>query len=328
MDGRLGRWSGAQALPVDDELYGWDELVRRAGSPARARTWVERGEVWRVVHGVYASHACLDGHEVRARALRLALPPDVALSHRTALWALGLDLLESALDVTAPRGPRVQARPGVRVHSAALPDSELCEVQGLLVVSAARAVVDVARSEPLLEAVALGDAVLRAGAATRALVDAALESSLGLRRVRAARVVVEHLDGRAESLMESRLRVRLVQGGLRPEVQVDLDDDRGHVGRVDLVVEGVLVEYDGRDVHLQGDAFVHERRRQARLLEGGAVLRRYTAADVYRRSAEDLCAEVRRAAAAVRPGPLRRGADTQRLPRLRPLPTLAARRAA
>ncbi|MCW2606626.1 MAG: hypothetical protein JWO60_1319 [Frankiales bacterium] len=312
----------------DDELCGWAELVQRSGSPARARTRLATGEVWRVLHDVYAPHTALDTHELRARALRRALPADVALSHRTALWLLGLDLLGDVLDVTAPRGRRVQARPGVRVHSAALPDEELCEVRGLLAVSAARALVDVARGELFSEAVAVGDAVLRSGAATPEQVQASLERSTGLRRVREARRVAGHLDGRSESLMESRLRVRFVLGGLRPEAQVDLYDERGHVARVDLVVDEVLVEFDGREAHLEGGAFARERRRQARLLEGGGVLRRYTAADVYRRAPDDLCAEVRRAAANVRRGRLRRGPDTLRAPRLRPLPTLDVRRAA
>ncbi len=280
-----------------------------------------------MLHGLYAPGGRHDDLDLRVQALTRVLPPGVALSHRTALWLLGLDLLGPVLDVTAPRGHRVQVRPGLRVHSAALPESELCEVGGLLVVSAARAVVDVARDEPLLDAVPVGDAVLRSGAADRVLLDRALDGATGLRQVRAARLAVGLLDARAESPMESRVRLRFVQGGLQPESQVDLYDDLGHVARVDLVVDGVLVEYDGREAHLEPAAFTRERRRQTRLLEGGGVVRRYTAADVYRRSAEDLVAEVRRAARDVRPGTLRRGADTLRAPQGRPLPTLARRAA-
>lgn len=312
---------------MDEELCDLAGLVRRAGSPARARRWVETGEWWRVVRGAYAPWHLPDGPEVRARALRLVLPAHAALSHRAALWVLGLDVLGDRLDVTVPRGLRLQGRPGVRVHSAALPDDELCERDGLLLVSAARAVVDVARSEPLVEAVALGDAVLRSGAATAAAVQGALDASPGLRGVRRARAAVDLLDGRSESPMESRLRLPLVRGGLVVEVQVDLYDARGHVGRVDLLADGVAVEFDGREAHLERAAFVHERRRQARLLEAGAALCRFTAADVYRRAGEDLCAEVRRASTRDR-STLRRGPDTLRPPRLRPLPTRASARAA
>lgn len=307
---------------MDDELCDWPELTRRAGSPARARGWVRSGQVWRVLHGVYAPHSLLDSVALRAAALRRGLPPGVALSHRSALWLLGLDLLDGPLDVTAPRGRRVAARQGLRVHSAALPDDELVEVHGLLAVSAARAVIDVARCEALTEAVAVGDAVLRSGASSAQAVAASLARAEGLRGVRAARPATGHLDGRCESAMESRLRMRFVLGGLADvEAQVDLYDGRGHVARVDLVVEGVLVEYDGREAHLEPGAFARERRRQTRLLEGGAVLRRFTAADVYGRSRDDLCAEVRRAARALGSQSLRRGPDTLRPPRLLPVPT-------
>ncbi len=312
---------------MSDELCDWSGLVRRAGSPARARTWLRSGLWWRVLRGAYARWDVEDGALTRARALRLVLPPHAALSHRGALWLLGLDVLGDALDATTPRGLRLQSRPGVRVHSAELADADLCDVGGLLVVSAARAVVDVARSESVAEAVALGDAVLRHGAATAGLLHDVLDRSVGLRGVRQARAAVDLMDGRSESAMESRLRLPLVTGGLEVEVQVDLYDDAGHVGRVDLVADGVVVEFDGRAAHLQDTAFTRERRRQSRLLEAGAALCRFTAADVYGRSPGSLVAEVHRAVDRDR-SVLRRGPDTLRPPRSVPLPTRADRRAA
>lgn len=314
-----------------EDVCDWPGLVSRAGSPRRARTLVASGEWRRVVQGAYAPWWLVDGPEVRAAALRKVLPPDAALSHRSALWALGLDLLDGdRLDVTVPRDRRLVGRPGLRVHTARLADEELCLVGGLLVVSAARAVVDVLRSEPLVEAVAVTDAVLRSGAARLGTVDEVLDRSRGLRGVRQARRALAHVDARSESLMESRLRTALVLGGLEGvESQVDLYDDSGHAGRIDLVVQGVLCEYDGREPHLLEAAFVRERRRQSRLLEAGAELRRFTAADVYRRSPQDLAHEVLRAARLVQARPpvrLRRGPDTLRPPARRPLPTLAEQR--
>ena len=235
-------------------------------------------------------------------------------------------MLGDVLDVTTPRGRRLQRRAGLRVHSAALPDDQVCDVDGLVLVSAARAVVDVARTEPLVEGVALGDAVLRSGLATQVQVHAAVEGAFGLRRVLRARAVADHLDGRCESAMESRLRMRFRRGGLEVRTQVDLYDGCTHVARLDALVEGVGVEFDGREAHLDGRAFVHERRRQARLLESGLELRRYTAADVYGRSSADLCAEVLRAARAASGRPpvrLDPGRDTLRPPRLQPPPTRA-----
>jgi hypothetical protein len=317
---------------MDCELVRWQELVRRAGTPAKARTWLTDGLWWRVFHDVYAPFATDDTLRLRVAALRVVLPPDVAVSHRTALWLLGLDVLGPAIDVTAPRGRRLEPRSGIAPYSALLRDDELCEVGGLLVVSAARALVDVARSEQLTEAVAVADAALRAGVATQEQIREVLDRSSGLRGVVAARAMLPHLEPRSESLMESRLRMRFVLGGVpRPEAQVDLYDADGHIGRADLHLRGVVVEYDGRQARLDKDVFIRERRRQTRIAESGCELRRFTSADVYLRPAAAVCAELLRAvtqAAGRDRSRLRAGRDTLRPPAQSPLPTLAQARVA
>jgi hypothetical protein len=326
---------------MDPEVLTWPQLVRRAGSPARARGWLERGSWRRVLRGAYAPSSSGDSTHLRVQALRLVLPPGVALSHRTALWARGIDVLQrdrltgyELLDVTTTRGLHLERRPGLRTHTAALPDEELCELDGLLLVSASRAFVDVARSDALVEAVAFGDAVLRSGAADLPLLTEALERAAGLRGICAARTVLPHLESRSESLMESRLRMRLVLGGLpRPDSQLDVYDDEGHVGRTDLHLDGVVLEYDGREARLLKEVFVQERRRQTRLAELGLEIRRFTSADYYVRPALAVCAEVRRALDMARArdrSRVRSGPDTLRRPRLAPLPTRAdaARRTA
>jgi len=284
-----------------------------------------------VLRGAYAPVELPDDFGTRAAALRLVLPPHAVPSHRTALWLHGLEVLGRELEVTAPRGLHLVARPGLRTSSAALPDSDLVLVGGAPVSSAARAVVDNARTSSLVEAVAVGDAVLRSGAAEVADVQAVLESSAGLRGVRAARAVVPHLEPRSESLMESRLRMRLVLGGVpRPEAQLDVYDADGHVGRVDLHLDGVVLEYDGRESRLDPGVFVAERRRQTRLAETGLEIRRFTSADCYVRPAAAVCGEVLRAvaqAAGRDRSRVRTGPDTLRPPRLRRLPTIAEQRA-
>ncbi|MBW3639556.1 MAG: hypothetical protein KY451_06895 [Actinobacteria bacterium] len=310
---------------MDIEVVRWSELVSRAGSIARARTWLATGRWWQVFHDAYTPAWVEPGPQVRVAALRVVLPPDAAFSHRAALWLLGIDVLGDLVDVTGQRGRHLEARPGVGVHSAALPDDELCDVGGLLVVSAARAVVDVARREPLVEAVAVADAVLRAGAATQQQILASLEAAGGLRGVCRAREILPHLEPRSESLMESRFRMRLVLGGVpRPEAQWDAYDEDGHIGRADLHLRGVVLEYDGREARLDKKVFVAERRRQTRIAETGCEIRRFTSADCYVRPAAAVCAEVLRAVAQAEGrdrSRLRSGPDTLRKPRLTPLPT-------
>lgn len=312
------------------EVLTWQELVRRLGGLAPARRALAEGAWWRVLRNAYVDSLNADLPQTRLAAAKRVLPAGVALSHRGALWALGLDVLEvdQTLDVTVGRGRHLEARPGLRPHTAALPDRELCERDGVLIVSAARAFVDVARRESLVEAVAIGDAVLRSGAATSGQLELTMADAAGLRRVVAARLVLPHLEPRSESLMESRLRMKLVLGGLpRPEAQFDVYDDRGmHCGRGDLHLDGVVLEYDGREERLSKSRFNSDRRRRGRISDVGFEMREFTGADVYQRTDEDVCAEVRRAIAQAAPrdrSRFRSGPDTLRAPRLRPLPTLA-----
>ncbi len=68
----------------------------------------------------------------------------------------------------------------------------------------------------------------------------------------------------AESPPESRVRVLLLQAGLRPVPQCDVYAGGVWLARVDLAFPHakVAVEYDGREAHLLDNAFIRERRRQ------------------------------------------------------------------
>ena len=321
------------------EVLPWSELKRRFRTVEAARAAVRRGDYRRVLHDAYVVGSTPDDVSTRVAALRRVLPDDVALSHWTALWALGLEVLPrdrnkvEQLDVTVPRGRHLLARPGVRTHCALLPDEELCDVHGLLVVSAERAFVDVARAYGLVEGVAAGDAALRSGATDLARVEAAVDRARGLRNVTVARRAVPHLEPRSESLMESRLRMGFVlAGGPRMEAQRDLYDEHGHhCGRADLFLDGVVVEYDGRDSRLDRGRFTHDRRRGNDLANLALEIRRFSADDYYGRTDRQRLQELERAlalAAERRPRWVF-GPDTLPKPRLRPLPTRAeGRRAA
>jgi very-short-patch-repair endonuclease len=110
----------------------------------------------------------------------------------------------------------------------------------------------------------------------------ALETYGGAWGVKALRQVVWHSEPLAESPMETRLRMRVVLGGLRrPEAQVRIYDDAGNlVGRPDLYYpqERLGLEYDGGTHRL---TLAEDNRRQNRLLDAGVRLLRFTAADIY-----------------------------------------------
>ena len=99
--------------------------------------------------------------------------------------------------------------------------------------------------------------------------------------------------------METRLRWLLLQRGLpRPEVQVNLGDDRNGIGRADLYYPSarLILEFDGTN---HRDRLVADNRRQNLLLSAGFQLLRFTAGDIYNQP--DLVeAQVRRALAAPR----------------------------
>ncbi|WP_152650535.1 endonuclease domain-containing protein [Demequina aurantiaca] len=101
--------------------------------------------------------------------------------------------------------------------------------------------------------------------------------------------LVAHADGRAESPLETLVRVDLVEAGFAVQPQRFVDG----VGRVDLLVEGQLVvETDGRRHHDDPHAFQRDRERDRMLLRCGFRVMRFTYADLVGARAIDIVAEV------------------------------------
>jgi uncharacterized protein DUF559 len=104
----------------------------------------------------------------------------------------------------------------------------------------------------------------------------------GAKGIARLRRVVDQAEPKAESAMETRLRMLLVLTGLPPPyVQVSIHDDHGRfLGRPDLLyrLQGLAIEYDGGN---HRDRLVDDNRRQNGLIGVGLRLLRFTAADVY-----------------------------------------------
>src|SRR6266851_5505176 len=96
------------------------------------------------------------------------------------------------------------------------------------------------------------------------------------------RRVADLSEPKAESAMETRLRLLLVIAGLpRPEAQVSIRDDQGRfLGRPDLLyrIERLAIEYDGGN---HRHRLADDNRRQNGLIGAGVRVLRFTAADVY-----------------------------------------------
>ncbi len=139
----------------------------------------------------------------------------------------------------------------------------------------ARTLVDCAREWALEDAVVAMDAALDAELLTHPELTAAVLAETHWVRIGDAARAAGLADGRAESPLETLGRLRILRSGLpSPELQVEIRDARGLVGRVDAWYEGaaVAVEFDGlveyedpRDGRSPARVLWEEKRREDRL---------------------------------------------------------------
>jgi len=248
-------------------------------------TWDQlQGASWRRLgHGLYAWAGIAEDPMLRLAAARRRLPGGAVFGGRTAAWLHGLEAsLADPIEVVAPPDGRVQTRAGLAVRPDALRSNDIVIRKGMPTTSITRTLTDLSSRLPLVEVVLLVEAGLRGRRLKRSAVPAR---------------IVELADPRAESPMETRLRLLLVLAGLpTPELQRELHDEAGHfVGRADLYYprNRLVIEYDG-SVHR--DSLADDDRRQNRLVGAGFRLLRFTARDVMR-TPDRLVSQVRSAIA-------------------------------
>ncbi|MGY1848623.1 type IV toxin-antitoxin system AbiEi family antitoxin domain-containing protein [Blastococcus sp. SYSU DS1021] len=234
--------------------------ARRAGyDHPEIRRLLSSGTWVRLRRGVHATaeavrSATTDGtrHRLECLAVLLELDrPTVALSHETAahLWELPVPRRSTAgpIRLTDP-GLSRQGR-GYRITQAPLGPDDVTSEGPLRVTTTARTLLDVVRRWPLDDAVvALDAALLRKRITVQQLTQgaAALQRWPGARR--AARAVAL-ADGRAESPLETRGRLRILGAAFpAPELQVEIRTEGRLVGVVDawFGAAAVAVEFDGK----------------------------------------------------------------------------------
>ena len=242
----------------------------------------------RLGHGAYvdaATFAELEAaarHRLRIEATLPAMATDAILSHESAavmyklpLWRVPLDRIQ----ITRDRRNGGRIKHDLTVHCG--PVVGVVEIDGFLVTTPARMVVDLGRTLPFEQAVVTGDAAVRTFGVTAEDLAVELELAKYRRGAAAARRVVNFLDGRSESVGESRSRVMLRRCGIDGMLSQGIVFDAGGVarGRVDFYDEelGVLGEFDGRVKYGRllrqgqdpGDAVFEEKLREDRLREPG-----------------------------------------------------------
>jgi very-short-patch-repair endonuclease len=233
--------------------------------------------------GLYRWVGLKESPQLRLTAVAKRLPAGAAFSGNTAAWLHGLDLEPcDPIEVTLPEPTGSSRRSGALVRRSQLARHEIVRRRGLPTTSALRTVVDLGGQDPLTEGVVAADLFLHAGLISVDELRNYVADHPGTRGIARLRRVVDMAESKAESAMETRLRMLLVLARLpRPEVQVSINDDQGRfLGRPDLFYrqQRLAIEYDGGN---HRDRLVDDNRRQNGLVGAGLRLLRFTAADVY-----------------------------------------------
>ena len=229
--------------------------------PHLVRSLAASGDLVRMRHGVYATRVAVQWagtdatrcHVLRVLAARATVGQHAVASYQSAALIHRLDLLNSLPEGTvtltlAPDKPWKRARPAsVVFHAADLPAEHLTRLYRLPVTTAARTVIDLARTLPFTDAVVVADSALHAEKATKPELRKILDSCASWPGIRQARRVVEFADERGASVLESAARVVFDDYGLEPPgLQVTIHLPR-HAFLVDFCWEKhrVIAEADG-----------------------------------------------------------------------------------
>lgn len=195
------------------------------------------------------------------------VPKGAVLSHDTAAAVWGLPTPHNhqpSVHVTVPLSRSRWVDTTASVHRRDLRPDEQVVVDEQCVTSVLRTVCDLAQTWSLPDAVAAADAALHAGLITADELAAATLLARG-RGARRLRQVGSLVDGKAESPLESHLRVLIVLAGLlRPTSQLAIYDKDGvFIARVDLAWAQLrlVAEADGFDYHADRESFRRDRER-------------------------------------------------------------------
>jgi hypothetical protein len=190
-------------------------------------------------------------HRLECFAVLLDLArPSAAVSHVSAARLWGFPV-RRGLDPTVRLTDPGLWRRGRNFHMtrAPLSDDDLTTSPPLRLTSAARTLVDCAREWDVEDAVVAIDAALLAGRTTPEQLVRVAAAQRQWRGAPDAVRAVQLADGRAESPLETRGRLRIVGAGLpTPELQVEIRADGRLVAVVDAWFDdaALAVEFDGR----------------------------------------------------------------------------------
>jgi very-short-patch-repair endonuclease len=193
-----------------------------------------------------------DTRENRLAAARLVIPSHGVLCGLTAAWIYQADVRRGDdLDVQVgfPEGKRIRNQSGLVVSQETLAPVDVWRIDGVNVTSPVRTAFDCLRLLRGRERLVVADALTHLGVTSVDELRAYFDTKRRLRNLRIAQRLLDDIEPKSESPMETRLRLVIVDGGLpRPEAQWEIKNAAGVVmWRLDLAypAEKVAVEYDG-----------------------------------------------------------------------------------
>jgi hypothetical protein len=257
------------------------------------RRAVDAGRWRRLGRGVYQVQS--DGADpsvvrrAMIRAAVLSLGRDAIAVYGTAAELHGIGGLppEATVHVAVPgRAAKTRVDDRVRVHQLILPNHAITAVSGIAVTTPLWTTAQTICRVDRYAAVSLLDSSLNKGLVTPDEFELIPDLIVGRRGVRAARKCLLEADARAQSPLETRMRLRCSDGGVPPDVlQYSIRDVDGFVLAVaDAAwpIARVAAEADGLGPHGIPEALYHDRRRQNRMTIAGWTVLRFTWADTLR----------------------------------------------
>jgi hypothetical protein len=190
-------------------------------------------------------------HQLECLAVLLELSRRTAvLSHESAARLWGFPVRRQLVGPVRLTDPTLSRRGrGYTVTQAPVRRGEVVRGGPFRLTSAGRTLLDCARQWQLDDAVVAMDAALLAGTVTAQQLGDGVAALRGWPGARRAARAVSLADGRAESPLETRGRLRIVGAGLpTPELQVEIRTGGRLVAVVDAWFDeaAVAVEFDGR----------------------------------------------------------------------------------
>ena len=254
-------------LPPLTHINSLDELLDSRRAHARAAI---SGEEIRIARGVYVSSNAwgeIENHDrylLRIRGVVNTRHSRPVVSHWSAAAIHGLPIGGNWLqDVHTTVSPTAGGRShnGVVKHHAKLSEEDVVEIDGMLVTSVARTVVDIAMMGPFAAAVVVADRaqlVDRFGRTppmtTREEIQNTFNRLMPVRAHKRAQGVIDFSVNRSESPLESESRVSMrIIGCPQPALQVPFWDYRGFIGESDFGWEeyNSVGEADGKQKYFE-----------------------------------------------------------------------------